>query len=574
MRTEAALLAGVLGAFMAALVGASALTSSDTRAAATGRAAARRSPGASEAVTETASAYLPALGVEGVPDRPPFPDPDLADGVWRALERFVETYPPEQVYPGYPLYGESPTSAGVELNLQRACGDFPDLPEQFGPGAHRAACYQWAADYLSLYHTARAYRAAQSGDNARGDLEWARAYFAANLDRTAEFVLGAEDLPGEASYRDSLAAVYQNPLRAVDLAIVVDMLRKLDSLPSEEAERAEDLLSGIARAWYHSIWQTGVQPSTGVTLTTRTSEHALAYSLAGHQVMPSRSYTFSWDADKGNTPAEEAAWQGAGVLLAAHALGSRLADGEALAVAGSHFVEYSIAYDRFDRLRGGPVRTLNSETSSGPYGQNRYWIENHAPDIPSIPYLGATWHFIGTALLTDSDVPIFDARDEDVWQVLQLSAERTLNAPDGTLLIDLAAGNGVGYAMDEFAEWTMPCGVGQAGRLYVRAGANPDGSGRYVSEIGHPAGFDVLMASSPLLELSAERRDADTYDLWRERLRLVADEYAARAPELDTIECKVAPYVSDNPGYHWARMAATYVVPYLALSGYQLESWY
>ncbi len=527
-----------------------------------------------QAYTATYSAYLPVSRVEGLAPKPRFPDPDLASGVWAALERFVLTHPPEEIYPGYVLQGPDPDAAGVELNLQRACGDFPDLPDEYGPGTHRAACYQWVADYLSLYHAARAYRAAQSGSSAPYDLAWAQAYLEASLQRTAPFVFGADDLAEGDSYRDTLAAVFQNTHRAVDLAIVVDLLRHVEGVTPDEQERAEDLLSGIARAWYSSIWQTGVQPSTGVTLTTRTSEDAYSYSLAGRQVMPSRAYTFSWDADKGNSPAEEAAWQGAGVVLAAHVLGSRLTDGPALTDAGTHFVEYAIAYDRYDPIRGGRVRTLNSETAPGPYGQNRYWIENHASDVPSLPYMAVTWHYIGASLLPDSSLVLFDPQDEELWEVLRLSAENTLHAPDGALLVDLQAGNGVGYSMADYTEWTMPCGQGMAGRLYVQAGQNPDGSDAYVSEIGHPAGFDVLMAGWPLLRLAAERRDLETYTSWRERLVFVIDEYSVRAPRLDWLSCKVASYVSDNPGYHWARMAATYVIPYLGLSGYEVESWH
>ena len=33
------------------------------------------------------------------------------------------------------------------------------------------------------------------------------------------------------------------------------------------------------------------------------------------------------------------------------------------------------------------------------------------------------------------------------------------------------------------------------------------------------------------------------------------------------------PYVSDNPGYHWARMLGVYAIVYLGASGHEVGVW-
>jgi hypothetical protein len=156
---------------------------------------------------------------------------------------------------------------------------------------------------------------------------------------------------------------------------------------------------------------------------------------------------------------------------------------------------------------------------------------------------------------------------------MKLSAEQTLHAPNGTLLVDFTPGRGVGYRMDGFSEWTMPCGEYRDGRLYVDAGGAL-GSGPFASEIGHPAGTDLLLAGWPIMLLAAERDDLSTYTLWERRLGRVAREYSSRPPDLDWVRCNVTPYVSDNPGYHWSRIAASFAFAYLGLSGYGIEPWH
>jgi hypothetical protein len=261
-------------------------------------------------------------------------------------------------------------------------------------------------------------------------------------------------------------------------------------------------------------------------------------------------------------------------MLAARVLGERLPDGPDLHRAGSHYIDYSLVFDRPDELRDQLVRTLNAETAGGPYGQNELWVENHAPDVPSIPYMGAAWHFVGLSLAAAGGPWPSLAPSDAEWQVLRESAERTLHAPDGTLLVDLSRGGGIGYSMDQHGAWATECGRPAEGRPYVAAPAGTDGRHVYVSEIGHPGGFDILMAGWPLLLLAAERGDAATYDIWDRRLSRVAEEYMSRPPRLEWANCNVAPYVSTNPGYHWARMTAAFSFSYLGLSGYSVESWH
>ncbi len=101
-------------------------------------------------------------------------------------------------------------------------------------------------------------------------------------------------------------------------------------------------------------------------------------------------------------------------------------------------------------------------------------------------------------------------------------------------------------------EWWSPCGQAQAGRQYVRYDGRAGGAPMYVSEIGHPAGLDLLMAGWPIMRIAAQRGDRSTYGIWEGRLDQILDEYIARPPNPAWSACKTVPYVSDNLGYHWA----------------------
>lgn len=536
-------------------------------------------------LTTTLPAYLPAaLRAHDPP--PVHPRPDLAAAVWRAVERLAGAHVTPAVFPGYAATSGGPSAAGVRANVEAACHDFPDLPDPFGAGAHHHACYEWVAGYLALYHAARARQASlgvpdgTAGGPIADDRRWAQHYLDAELDALARFVYGPEDLPaGVPSHRDSLAAIWQNPLRAVNVVVVAELLRKQDALPPATQARAEELLSGIARAWYAAfrVDEPGTHPTTGLALTSAPYPLAEARTLAGRDVASRHSFTFRWDADKGNTPAEEVGWMGAAAMLIARALGDRLTDGDGLYEAGRHWVDFTLAYDRPDPVHGGTIRTLNAETDGGAYGQRRYWLENHTADVPSLPYLGYTWQSIGTALFASDrrdGAPWQSLTPDDAaWQVMLLSAGETMRAPDGTFLVDWAPGGGIGYAMDPFPLWHMPCGQWIAGRHYVRYDGRAGGQPLYVAEIGHPAGLDVVNVAWPLMRIAAHRQDRAAYRLWADRLARVLDAYAARPPDPRWAECQIAPYVSDNPGYHAARMLSVYVMAWHGLGGHTVEPW-
>jgi len=501
-----------------------------------------------------------------------YPNHPLANRIWQAVERFVEVHPPAEIYPGYAPESGGPSAANARANVEAACHDFPDLPDLFGEGVHHRACYQWTAADLALYHAARARRFGSSDD-----ITWAQDYLDAALDYLAEFVYGPEDSPTGVGYRDTLAAMWQNPLRAVDVTLVADLLRKQGALSAVQQARVEELLSGVIRAWYAEFWQTGQHPTTGVPFTVRTVPEVQAFSLAGRQVVSTQPWTFHWDADKGNTPAEEAAWMGAGVMLASRVLRDRMPDAEEIYAAARHYVDFAVTYDRPDPIHSGTVRTLNAETAGGAYGQRRYWLENHAPDMPSVPYMGYTWHFMDTALfasdLGDQQPWPGLVPDETQWDVLLRSAGETMRAADGTFLVDFTPGRGIGFNLDNFPAWWTPCGQGQAGRQYVRYDGRAGGPALYVSEIGHPAGLDLLATGWPLMRIAAHQGDRASYEIWEGRLNQILDEYIVNPPDPRWSVCKTAPYVSDNPGYHWPRMLSVYVIAYLGASGYEVSAW-
>lgn len=501
-----------------------------------------------------------------------YPDHALANDIWRAVESFVAAHPPTDMFPGYDAEAGGPSKANAEANVESACHDFPDMPDPFGAGAHHASCGVSVANYLGLYHATRA-RQTGSADH----VAWAQYYLDASLDRVAEFVYGPADSPTGTSYRDTLAGIWQNPLRAVNLTLVADLLYQQGALDAARQERAAELLSGVVRAWYAEFWLTEQHPTSGVPLTTRTAPEVQAYSLGGNQVVATFPWTFEWDADKGNTPAEEVAWMGSGVMLATRALGEMLDDGDAISAAARHYVDFALTYNRPDATHGGTVRTLNSETTGGEYGQRRYWLENHAPDMPSVPYVGFTWQSINDALLAShlgrqepwpELVP-----DEAQWRILLQSAGETLRAADGTFLVDFTPGQGIGFNLADFPAWWAPCGAGQPGRQYVKYAGPASDSDLYLSEIGHPAGVDLLPAGWAIMRLAAHREDVASYAVWQDRLNRILDEYISNPPNPNWAACKTAPYVSANPAYHWSRLMAVYLHGFLGASGYQVDTW-
>ena len=533
--------------------------------------------GFQDTMTSTVSAWLPAAFAGPIPDTEmPVPNLVLVDGMASALRQFDAAYPVAAQFPGYdPARGGASRDAAL-ANLEAACNDFPDLPAIFGAGAHKRACYEWTAFYLGVYHAALA-RVPGSGTDAGIHHAWLGEYYDLVLDVVAEFTYAPEDSPSGLSYRDTPASGYQNTLRAGDVVILGELLRQAGGLTPARRDRGLELATALARAWYAQFWLTGIQPSTGMTFTALTEAESPSYSLAGRQVTPRQRYVAHWDADKGNTPAEEVAWMGAGVMLAVRAAGGRLADAEPLAAAGRHYVEYALAMDRPDRLHGGRlIRTLNAETSGGIYGQRRYWLENHTPDLPSLPYVAATWYFIGTALMAspEGDQVAWPGLVPDAaqWTTLISSWEESLRAADGTFLVDLRKGHGIGYNMSLFPRWTMPCGRFVTGRQYPHfdKGGGPD---LYLGETGYPAGLDLVVGGWPVMRLAAARGDVATYKLWQNRISTILEEYIARPPQPNWTTCGVAPYLSKRLPYHWSRMAASLAMAYLGAGGFSVEPW-
>jgi hypothetical protein len=501
----------------------------------------------------------------------PVPNPALAERVWAAIERFVETYPMTDYFPNYASEHGGPSYSNAEANAWAACFDAPPHLDADPEYASRA-CTLWQASYLGLYHTVRAQR---TGDDQ--DLSWASAYLDVSLDYLLAFVHGPEDSPTDYGYRDVMVSVWQNPLRAINIVLIADLLRDQGVLTAEQLAKFEHAMSAMLWAWHGEWWTTGQHPSHGVSLTTRTSADNPAYDIHGHQVVSTKAYSFHWDADEGNTPAEEVGWLGSAVMLASRALWNRYPAYRALYLEGQHYLDFAIAYDRPDLIHSATIRTLNSETSGGAYGQRRYWIENHSPDTPSLPYMGSAWIFIGHGLwasLEENQTPWPELyKDADHWWIMKLSLGETLRAPDGTYLVDTTPGHQQSYNLAAFPEWWTPCSVLQGSRQYVqydgRAGEPPI----FMSEIGHSAGQDILNAAWPAMRIAAHMEDWSYYDLWNWRLNTALDEFLANPPNPGWIECKTAVYVGRNQAYNWGRLIDVFIKAYLGPAGYQLEPW-
>lgn len=519
-----------------------------------------------------------------------WPNPSLAEVLWIAVEAFVAAHPEGDVYPAA---DGAPTLGAAAANVDFACADFPDMDGvPFGPGAHHRACYAWVAEALGLYHGVAARRAALEGAPAAGasaevHAAWAARYLDVALHHLAMLAYGPEDAPGGEGHRDTLAAIWQNPQRAVDIALVADLVRARGALTHEARGRVEELLAGIERAWMVHMDPEGRLPSHGVRLTTRTAPEHVAHSPAGRQMVSSTAWTFDWNADKGSSPAEELAWMGAGAILSARVLEGALPAEEIarLRAAGERYASFALSFDRLDPVTGNRVRTLNAETEGGAHGQNALWIENHTDDVPAIPYLGWTWYYLGAALLgagppgaaVDGATQVQRpwpglVPDAAQWSVLVDSAEATLHAPDGSFLIDLTPGGHAGFSLDTVPGWTTDCGAYRRGTHYPRYDGRDGGAVLWVSEIGHSGGLDLL-AVWPLHRLAHLRGDRVVAARWAERISLVTSLHMRRPPNPAWAVCGVAPYVSHAAGYHWPRMLTMLVMPYMGASGYALGDW-
>lgn len=540
-------------------------------------------PGAARTAASSARIYLPRVSR----DVGAWPDADLVERIWAALEAFERRNPLASLVP---MEGGAASIEAAIANIDAACKDFPDIPDVFGSGAHRDACQVWVPDAYGLAHAARALRLLQGGrepsdPDVAAEHRWGEAYLARAVSAMQLFVFRRCDPPNPfghdetarcIGYRDTRAAIWQNTQRASELGVLLDVLARSGPVSADVTDQVQDVLVSTARAWRVAFWSAGRMPNTGIDFTTRTAADRKAESLHGEAVAPTISITLHWDADKANTPAEEMAWMGSGVLVAMAVAGDRISPTERadLVAAARHYVDYAISDNRPDPVFGVPVRTVGEETSGGPYGQNRYWLENHQNDAPSLPYLGFAWTAIGLAHLTTDEPdgrPWPSFSPPAAWAVMARSAEATLIMPDGRGLADLSPGGGLGFDVERYPLWTMPCGEHRAGALYVDTQVRRrPGEARFVSEIGHPAGFSILLAGVPLVRSALAVGDHATAARWQGRLDAVLDELVANPPGFGGVPCKVAPWVSTLPAYHWAYMINMYLYPWLQASGYRV----
>ena len=77
----------------------------------------------------------------------------------------------------------------------------------------------------------------------------------------------------------------------------------------------------------------------------------------------------------------------------------------------------------------------------------------------------------------------------------------------------------------------------------------------------------------PIMQVARARGDDPSYAVWRWRLDRVLAAYTREPPNPAWTRCRVAPYVSGNPGYHVPRMLSGYVLAWLNATGYQVAPW-
>ena len=405
-------------------------------------------------------AFLPWLGQHRVA----WPDPARTARFWAAVDAFAAAHPLDGLYP---RYGEPPSLDAATANVAQACADFPDLPDVFGPGAHRRACDVWVANSLALHHIVVARRLLR-GDDAFSEgpasehQDWASIYRDITVEGMSDFVYGpvARTESGPTGrFRDTRAAVWQNPLRAADLGLVLSLQSgPRVGFPTPEpsggpwpSSPARQLLADTAFAWRVHFDHPRDLPAAAEVITTNVSQEGDDPST----VISNVAHIFRWAPSHGNSAIEEMAWMGAGARLAAAQGFGRQAwavERPRIASLAEAYLDFTFSAGRPSPFTGRPAHTLNEEGSGGAYGQNRLWIENHQPDMPSVPYLFSTWHYLSLAAMAhegDPAVPWPALADPAHWRLIVDAGEATLHAPDGTFLVDLSPGGELGFAMGD-----------------------------------------------------------------------------------------------------------------------------
>jgi hypothetical protein len=74
-----------------------------------------------------------------------------------------------------------------------------------------------------------------------------------------------------------------------------------------------------------------------------------------------------------------------------------------------------------------------------------------------------------------------------------------------------------------------------------------------------------------MIRLAVARGDQPTARLWASRADAALREITARPPDLATLGCKVAPWVSTSPAYHFGGMMTSLIVSALQAEGYVID---
>lgn len=451
---------------------------------------------------------------------------------WDVLEKLDGIEGDEGVGDRLKTLYEPPTNdAEMFARLNTACSPYYHADWQNYPDDlyQLIICRTRQAARISFYHAVKHYRGSDS--KCARIKEHGRHLIAAQLyiDEAFDGILwlihscDGEPWCPSPSPRDRRASVWQDTLWLDMALLTARFMQSKGYLLPYTAAKATSVADGVLKRWQAHWAATGKLPNHGEVLETQT---ATIWSC-GYDVGSKISYSFTWNADGGNTPAEELAWMGAGAWAAAQWLGQPVPQ------MAKDALRYALSYNEPYNLQ--TMRTVECNSEQDP-NQNRYWIENHEHNRPAIPYQASVFINIMTDHLLTGDVrPVYTDKVWVIDQIVKWTQGKLVPSEGGAYKPFFYVGSNRGsYIFWDWDHWVGFCG--QPGKNYAYYSTTC-----IIDEAGTVGGINFLL-TSPAFMLILQKFPDGTWakvrlDQWFTAAKSVLREYKTNPPDEKWADC-------------------------------------